>query len=441
MTQSPYITGNWVAGPQFYGREALCQTLVNSPDRCIYIVGMRRVGKTSLLRCLSEQLAPNALYCDLMQAAGSEHTLDEGRLIRLMRRELLRLAANNPLIDALRPIWDQAHEQFLPWLEEFAWACEEQNIHLTFLWDEAEMLRRLPAASLMRLRALLQQGQQLRLIICASKGFAAINDHWRDEGSPFLFGFRSYALAGLNDTAANALITQQGAVAVAPTVATAIREVTGNHPYLLQLLCDRLYANGSLREPDESDLLLDDTLADLCRIDVAQLSAGERALLIAVAQGEQNNSSLYGPAERSFAQSLHLSGYLRPAPGEGWQVGNRFLEQWLRSHAMPAAPAVSDKASLEVSSELTRLHSELAALEARLAQQSEPPHELPEALSEREHEVLRLLALGMRNDEIARALVVSPNTIKAHIKQIYRKLGVNDRVQALNTARQRRLVR
>jgi hypothetical protein len=234
MHTSPYITGNWVAGPQFYGREALCQTLRNGPDRCIYLVGMRRVGKTSLLRRLSEQLAPKAIYCDLMQAAGNEG-LDEVRLVRLHRRELARLAANNPLLDGLRPRWEQAHEYFLPWLEEVAWACEEQHLPLTLLWDEAELLRRLPASSLMRLRALLQGGQQLRLIICAAKGLAAINDRWRDEGSPFLFGFRNYALAGLSDSAAEELISQRGTVAVAPGVAAAIREATGNHPYLVQL--------------------------------------------------------------------------------------------------------------------------------------------------------------------------------------------------------------
>ena len=54
--------------------------------------------------------------------------------------------------------------------------------------------------------------------------------------------------------------------------------------------------------------------------------------------------------------------------------------------------------------------------------------------------MLRLLAAGMRNSEIARELIVSPNTVKAHIKQIYRKLGASDRVQAINAARRQGLV-
>jgi ATP/maltotriose-dependent transcriptional regulator MalT len=192
----------------------------------------------------------------------------------------------------------------------------------------------------------------------------------------------------------------------------------------------------------EADLVLDEALADLCRIDVAQLSAGEQALLFAIAEAGQLAEAALTTANNSFAQSLQLSGYLRPGAEGSWRVGNRFLEQWLHSASALAAPAVSDRASLEVSAELARLQGEISALEARLAAPAAPaPNELAETLSEREQEVLRLLAAGMRNNEIASALVVSTNTVKAHIKQIYRKLGVNDRVQAVNAARQRRLVR
>jgi LuxR family maltose regulon positive regulatory protein len=62
-----------------------------------------------------------------------------------------------------------------------------------------------------------------------------------------------------------------------------------------------------------------------------------------------------------------------------------------------------------------------------------PPPALPAAslLSDREREVLRLVAAGLTNDEIARELVVSLNTVKTHLKRIYDKLGVNDRRAAV----------
>jgi LuxR family maltose regulon positive regulatory protein len=61
---------------------------------------------------------------------------------------------------------------------------------------------------------------------------------------------------------------------------------------------------------------------------------------------------------------------------------------------------------------------------------------LAEPLSERELEVLRLVAAGMKNAEIAKDLFVVVGTIKSHLNSIYRKLGVSSRTQALSRARE-----
>jgi LuxR family transcriptional regulator, maltose regulon positive regulatory protein len=52
-------------------------------------------------------------------------------------------------------------------------------------------------------------------------------------------------------------------------------------------------------------------------------------------------------------------------------------------------------------------------------------------LSERELEVLRLLGTDLTGPDIARELMVSPNTVKTHIKNIYIELGVNTRRAAV----------
>jgi LuxR family maltose regulon positive regulatory protein len=66
---------------------------------------------------------------------------------------------------------------------------------------------------------------------------------------------------------------------------------------------------------------------------------------------------------------------------------------------------------------------------------------LVEPLSERELEVLRLLAAGLESPEIARELIISVSTARTHIKNIYGKLGVHGRVQAIERARALGLVR
>ena len=58
-----------------------------------------------------------------------------------------------------------------------------------------------------------------------------------------------------------------------------------------------------------------------------------------------------------------------------------------------------------------------------------------EPLSERELEVLQLIADGLTNREIASRLFLSLNTVKAHTRNIYGKLDVHNRTQAVTTAR------
>ena len=64
-----------------------------------------------------------------------------------------------------------------------------------------------------------------------------------------------------------------------------------------------------------------------------------------------------------------------------------------------------------------------------------------DGLSERESEVLVLIAEGLSNLDIARSLSISPNSVKAHIRSGYRKLGVATRAQAVRAVLERDMVR
>ena len=70
----------------------------------------------------------------------------------------------------------------------------------------------------------------------------------------------------------------------------------------------------------------------------------------------------------------------------------------------------------------------------------EAPLQLDDPLSERELEVLTLLASGKTNSEVARDLYVSVGTVKSHTGNIYRKLDARNRAEALSRARELNLL-
>jgi DNA-binding NarL/FixJ family response regulator len=63
-----------------------------------------------------------------------------------------------------------------------------------------------------------------------------------------------------------------------------------------------------------------------------------------------------------------------------------------------------------------------------------------ETLTEREIEILQLLAFGHTNRDIAAKLFISPDTVKTHLEHIYQKLGATDRTAAVAEAMRRRLI-
>lgn len=68
------------------------------------------------------------------------------------------------------------------------------------------------------------------------------------------------------------------------------------------------------------------------------------------------------------------------------------------------------------------------------------PSALPDDLTPREAEVLKLIAAGLSNAEIADALVVSSATVKTHINRVFYKTGARDSAQAVRYAYQHRLL-
>ncbi|MDD9303251.1 MAG: response regulator transcription factor [Desulfobacter sp.] len=90
---------------------------------------------------------------------------------------------------------------------------------------------------------------------------------------------------------------------------------------------------------------------------------------------------------------------------------------------------------------IENLEKKLAHLSAiKEGLQDEANTQLPSPLSQREIQVLQLLACGTTNVEIAQSLNISPHTVKSHINHIFNKLAVNSRTQASVWATQNHFV-
>jgi LuxR family maltose regulon positive regulatory protein len=85
--------------------------------------------------------------------------------------------------------------------------------------------------------------------------------------------------------------------------------------------------------------------------------------------------------------------------------------------------------------ELLAAFSDAALEQTDTAKRNAPMPDLIEPLSDRELQVLQLIAEGLTNPEIASRLYLATNTVKAHTRNIYGKLGVHNRTQAVARAR------
>lgn len=97
-------------------------------------------------------------------------------------------------------------------------------------------------------------------------------------------------------------------------------------------------------------------------------------------------------------------------------------------HAISALAAGRTHLGADVQQRLVR-----AVLDTRDDTPVEPPP-LPDSLTRRESEVLKLIAAGLSNAEIAETLVVTVATVKTHVNRIFYKTGARDRAQAVRYA-------
>jgi len=344
--RNPYIVGDPVMGRDFYGREAIIETICERRDRAVHVIGMRRIGKTSLLRQLESQLP--AIFLDFQAAVGRTG------LARQVQRGLRRLNRQHPWL----PPPDEGKSAF-ELLEDADEQAEAEGASLWLLCDEAEGLIDLgqqDSEALKMLRGVIWGGRALRAVLASAKNLVKLDDLCREwRTSPFLSNFPlPLYLGGLTDEAADALITQsqsESPVKAAPKLRAEIRRLANKHPYLIQWLCHRLWQpDNTLRPITPRDLEPDEHLAARLRMDFDYLSDTERRILHEVYVAEQVTAAqlqatLDLPGLSTFLYGLTQLGYLRQE-GEVYAIGNRFLASWLEMAPWEESSKVSDKATL-----------------------------------------------------------------------------------------------
>jgi LuxR family maltose regulon positive regulatory protein len=149
-------------------------------------------------------------------------------------------------------------------------------------------------------------------------------------------------------------------------------------------------------------------------------------------------------ASAALLQALSLArpeGHMRVFLDLGWPL----YELLVRSAARVTAARTPAGAMARIAGEYVRdlldaFQQEREAQRKWVAEATPLPPGLaersPESLTERELEVLHLLAQGLSNKEIASRLVVAPSTVKQHLKNIYGKLDVHSRAQAVVRGRE-----
>jgi LuxR family maltose regulon positive regulatory protein len=141
-------------------------------------------------------------------------------------------------------------------------------------------------------------------------------------------------------------------------------------------------------------------------------------------QAQRKDDQALAALERALTLA-EPEGYVRTFIDEGPQMGR------LLRRAVVQGITVDYAGKL-----LAALEKEATKAAAPLAVFGVAPPPLLEPLSPRETEVLRLLTTHLSHAEMAEELVVSVNTVRSHVKNIYGKLGVHSRMEAVERARE-----
>lgn len=331
--RNPFIAGNWVRGDNFFGRSELLSEVLEGARDALWVVGARRLGKTSLLKELEHRTQASAqspyvpLYWDL-EGSVDPRGLAEGLLGSVEDSEPFRRAVD-ATVEELEGL------AVADMLSTLVRKTVRSGWRLLLLLDEGEeflAVARAEMGTLLRMRRILHKGPEIRTVLTSTRRLARIDEGVEYATSPFLQGFTPPVyLTPLRPDEARALLERGG---FTPEQRQTVIERTGCHPFLLQLIASRLYETRDLDAVLEQ-VAFDEMVANFFSVDFQTLEKAERRVLEEVARAESLDlpslCRTLGVSQEALAPSvfaLVTMGYLTGEAG-GYRIGNSFFNRWL----------------------------------------------------------------------------------------------------------------
>jgi tRNA A-37 threonylcarbamoyl transferase component Bud32 len=336
----PYVVGQWVRGDRFYGREAMLSELLAGPRESLWLLGTRRIGKTSLLR--ETELRASADTSGFLPLFWDFQGADEPRELHLSFHDAVLDAEES--LDALGITPGSLDpEDLFSSISRIRRHLRATDKRLLLLCDEVEeliALNRQDPSLLPKLRRALQSGGEVRSVLTSTVRLWALADE-RGDTSPFLHGFAPpLYLSTMSADEAHALLHQEQLPketqpAIDAAVVQTIARACDNHPYLLQLMGKRYLEEGDVQEALEQ-VATDEMVRYFFAVDFEMLSPVEQRILRAL--GEASAASSGSLEERLDLTSseviggllrLESLGFLRRNAKRQLELANAFFRRWL----------------------------------------------------------------------------------------------------------------
>src|SRR5437773_5621795 len=351
MRTTPYVVGQWVRGEKFYGRAALLDEILNGDRNSIWLLGTRRIGKTSVLKQLEHltTASPDGVYCPIFWDFQGSGDLDE---LHGEFKNALLYAEKNLKRAGIVPGEVEGSDLFdsLARLRRRLRSCDKKLLLLCDEVEELIKLHRQHPALLSKLRRALQSPEDVRAVIASTIRLWALTDEETDT-SPFLHGFAPpLYIHGLGDDEARALVRQTGLPAGSQPdlddhTVEEIRRHCDNHPYLIQLVCKRYLEVRDLSEAIEQ-VAAEQAVSYFFSVDFEMISPVEQDIQRIIADsGTAKSDSILDMISMKpedlggILRTLESLGYVRRDAERRFVLVNHFFRRWFRERHPGRPPA------------------------------------------------------------------------------------------------------